>query len=73
MVRCITYTMRLPENVASTLEGLSHLRSTSKAEIVRRSLAIYDYLHREIYSGWRIYLKNDKEKAEKELILEDLS
>ncbi len=67
----VRYTMQFPENVASTLEQLSHIKSLSKAEILRRSLAIYDYLYREACSGCKIYLK--KGKLERELVLTDLS
>ena len=68
----VRYTIVFPNNVASTLEGLAYKKGMNKAEILRRSLAIYDYLHREACSGCKIYIKNDSKKLEKELILEDL-
>ena len=42
------YTFALPENVAKRLDELSELESMSKSEMLRRTIALYSHVYREV-------------------------
>lgn len=66
----VRYTVVLPSKIASILEVLSTEKGMTKAEVLRRALTIYDYLQRETEnSSTAVYIRNKKNKKEKELIL----
>ena len=65
----VEYTIVFSKNVAQTLEQIAIKSGRNEAEVLRRALAIYDYLNKEISKSRKIYIRDHKKKTEKELVL----
>ncbi len=61
-------TLEMPTTVRKQLEALrDRTQADSLAEVIRRALAVYDFLHAEKDKGGRLIVKDDA--GQRELVL----
>ncbi len=68
----IKYTVALPKQTAEKLDGLATTENTTKAQIIRRSIDLYSYIHNEIIStDLKLHIVDINNTVIKEIILID--
>ena len=64
MAHKVRYTVALPRKFDKIIDDLSDQAGATKGEIIRRAVALYDYIHKQVDQGSTVILKdaNDHEK-----------
>lgn len=64
-------TIEFPKQVNEMLEGLAEKDQTTKLDVLRRALALYDYLHREAAEkNLKLSLTDDEDTIIKDILFE---
>ncbi len=64
------YTFALPENVAKRLDELSEQESMSKSEMLRRTIALYSYVYREVVEAdKKLCVVDQNDQISREIVL----
>ena len=62
-------TIEFPEQVNQILKDLANKDETTKVDVLRRALALYNYLHREaIDKDLKLSITDDQDKIIKEIV-----
>ena len=62
-------TIEFPEQVNEILKNLAEKDETTKVDVLRRALALYNYLHKEaIDKNLKLSITNDQDKVIKEIV-----
>lgn len=65
----VKYTVMLPGKIAEKIDEISEIECISKPEVLRRAIALYSYIHREIEDGGKLCLIDEKnDQSIKEII-----
>lgn len=63
-------TIEFPEQVNKILKDLAEKDETTKVDVLRRALALYNYIHREaIDKNHKLSITDDEDKVIKEIVL----
>lgn len=68
-------TIEFPESVDDALKHMADADRTSKVEVIRRALALYDYVHKQTKPGageakqLKLSLTDDEDKVVKDIVL----
>jgi len=66
----VKYTFALPASVAQRLEELSDLESMSKPETLRRAIALYSYIYREVIeTDMKLCIVDGDDRISKEIVM----
>ena len=71
MANKVRYNVTLPKKMDTILENISDQDDVSKGEVIRRALAIYDYLLKAKDADKKIVLRDDKANEETEIVFPD--
>jgi hypothetical protein len=67
----IKYLISLPHKFDHIIRHWAYVDNCSEAEVIRRAIVLYDYLHREIVDGENhLLIKDESNNTEKEIVLE---
>lgn len=62
-------TIEFPEQVNEVLKDLAKKDETTKVDVLRRALALYNYLHKEaIDKNLKLSITDDQDKVIKEIV-----
>lgn len=65
------YTITLPKKFDDMISHLAYQEDTSKGEVIRRSVALYAFLHREIRGNGSTLVLRDADGREREIVWVD--
>ena len=64
-------TIEFPEQVDKILRELAEKGDTSKVDVIRRALALYNYVHKEVKEkDLKLAVANEEDKILKEIVLD---
>jgi flagellin-specific chaperone FliS len=61
-------TVEFPEKAHEIIERLSQRQGVSKTEVLRRVLALYNYVWQEVEKGRKLVILNESEEVIKEIV-----